>query len=304
MGKRILVADPDSVVQQVASYFLKLEGYDVEAVSDGVSAMEAIEKVGPDVIIMTPLLPGINGVEVSHFVRENPKYKTIPIVFLAERDEPLLNSIPELSQRFGIVSKPIDPTRLVNSIKEIIQKGPAPAENIAEPQKNIEELLGWEVAEEKVDVAEEVTEEKPPERSFDVTELLAGIIDVHDRETVVNQEVQFADNIPISCELSKENENPAAHQVCNPEFISVSQTMPGDEFQKQVREDNRNEIEEEFDVADHAAADIKNRITDEMIENMVRKIAADIVERVTREIVPDIAEREITKEIERLKGTE
>ena len=38
--------------------------------------------------------------------------------------------------------------------------------------------------------------------------------------------------------------------------------------------------------------DLRNRITDEMIENMVRKIATDIVERVARELVPDITERD------------
>ena len=296
MGKRIIVADSDSVVQQVASYFLKLEGYDVEAVGDGVSVMKAIEKSTPDVIVMTPVLPGINGVEVSRFVRENRQYKGIPIIFLAESEEPLLNDIPDLSQAFGIINKPIDPTKLVNTIKEYLENGAVPEKDIIESLKSIEELLGWDVSDKKmVKNTEEVLHGKSTERSFDVTEMLAGNINVPEKDTFLNPEASFTD------------EDPVCNPVCHPEFISGSQAMPDEEIPKQVRDDRDDGYgggEGEFETAVPVEADLKSRITDEMIENMVRRIAVDVVERVTRELVPDIAEREIIKEIERLKGIE
>ncbi len=296
MGKRIIVADSDSVVQQVASYFLKLEGYDVEAVGDGVSVMKAIEKSTPDVVVMTPVLPGINGVEVSRFVRENRQYKGIPIIFLAENEEPLLNDIPDLSQAFGIINKPIDPTKLVNTIKEYLENGAVPEKDITESLKSIEELLGWDVSDKKmVKNTEEVLHGKSIERSFDVTEMLAGNINVPEKDTFLNPEASFTDEDPVC--------NPA----CHPEFISGSQAMPDEEIPKQVRDDRDDGYgggEGGFKTAVPVEADLKSRVTDEMIENMVRKIAVDIVERVTRELVPDIAEREIIKEIERLKGIE
>src|SRR3972149_181716 len=299
MGKRIIVADSDSVVQQVASYFLKLEGYDVEAVGDGVSVMKAIEKSTPDVIVMTPVLTGINGVEVSRFVRENRQYKGIPIIFLAESEEPLLNDIPDLSQAFGIINKPIDPTKLVNTIKEYLENGAAHEKDITESLKSIEELLGWDVSDKKmVENTEEVLHGKSTERSFDVTEMLAGNINVPEKDTFVNPEASFTD------------EDSACNPVCHPEFISGSQAMPDEEIPKQVRDD-RDDMDDRddgdevgFETPVSVEADLKSRVTDEMIENMVRKIAVDVVERVTRELVPDIAEREIIKEIERLKGIE
>ena len=296
MGKKILVADSDSVVQQVVSYFLKLEGFDVEAVGDGVSVMEAIEKISPNAIIMTPVLPGINGVEVSHFVRESPQYRSIPIIFLSENEEPLLNNIPDLSQKFGIVNKPIDPTRLVNTVKEYLEKGSAPEEDIVESLKSIEELLGWDISDKKlVHRTEEVLQKKNMEGSFHVSEMLAGNINVPEKDTFLNPEASFTD------------EDPVCNPVCHPEFISGSQAMPDEEIPKQVRDDRDDGYgggEGEFETAVPVEADLKSRITDEMIENMVRKIAVDVVERVTRELVPDIAEREIIKEIERLKGIE
>lgn len=320
MGKKILVADSDSVVQQVVSYFLKLEGYDVEAVGDGVSAMEAIEKILPDIIIMTPDLPGINGVEVSHFVMDNPQYKTTPIIFLSESEEPLLNNIPDLSQRFGIVNKPIDPTKLVNTVKEYQEKGPVPAVEIEESLKSIEELLGWDVPETRlVHKDEEVLREETREGTFDVSDMLAGVIKVSEKVTEVSAETQSA-------------EGPSGynHEPINPWPSGDDGNALTAEWGIQMDQGQTNEFEYEdvdadftggtnlgmtpgdtdftnnagVETAEHVEADLKSRITDEMIEHMLRKIAVDIVERAAKEIVPDIAEREIIKEIERLKGIE
>src|SRR3972149_7593739 len=327
MGKKILVADSDSVVQQVVSYFLKLEGFDVEAVGDGVSVMEAIEKISPNAIIMTPVLPGINGVEVSHFVRESPQYRSIPIIFLSENEEPLLNNIPDLYQKFGIVNKPIDPTRLVNTVKEYLEKGSAPEEDIVESLKSIEELLGWDISDKKlVHRTEEVLQKKNMEGSFHVSEMLAGIIKAPEKETKVSPEIQLMDETPV-----------CHYEPCVETDSALSSGSPGEEILKRVQNDRdegfsvavgwapptaeaevgglcppytgfsdvpRESTISEPDEAENVEADLKSRVTDEIIENMVRKIAVDIVERVTRELVPDIAEREIIKEIERLKGIE
>ncbi len=262
MEKKILVADSDSVVQQVASYFLQLEGFDVETVGDGVSAMEAIEKIMPDVILLSPGLPGINGIEVSQLVREKSQYNNIPILFLAESEEPLLNNIPDFSDKYGVVRKPIDPTKLVSTVTEYMEKGVKAAKEIKESLKSIEELLGWEVTDKKegnFHAAAEYKEEVIKDKSFDVSDVFSGIIEETKKETA-------ATDLEEALTAERESE-------------IISQKL---------------EVEE----------DLRNRITDEMIENMVRKIATDIAEKVARELVPDIAEREIIKEIERLKGTE
>src|SRR3990172_8892136 len=252
MGKRIIVADSDSVVQQVASYFLKLEGYDVEAVGDGVSVMKAIEKSTPDVIVMTPVLPGINGVEVSRFVRENRQYKGIPIIFLAESEEPLLNDIPDLSQAFGIINKPIDPTKLVNTIKEYLENGAAPVEDIKESLKSIEELLGWDVSDKKiVEKTEEVLLGKSIERPFDVTEMLAGNINVSERKTEVSTDAQLTDEkIPLNPPFSKG------------EIISSILAEGEGNFPRVIRGGGGAFEEGEFETPVPVEADLKSRITD------------------------------------------
>ncbi|MEK6560401.1 MAG: response regulator [Nitrospirota bacterium] len=296
MGKKILVADSDSVVQQVATYFLKLEGFDVETVGDGVSAMEAIEKIMPDVILLSPGLPGINGIEVSQLVREKSQYNNIPILFLAESEEPLLNNIPDFSDKYGVVRKPIDPTKLVSTVTEYMEKGVKVSKETGESLKSIEELLGWEITDKKegnFHAAAEYKEEVIKGKSFDVSDVFSGIIEETKKETAAagSEEVLTIERESeiISQKLEKDESHPSP----------IPSPLRGEEKACPDRS-----LRSEGETSEYVEKDLRNRITDEMIENMVRKIATDIVEKVARELVPDITEREIIKEIERLKGTE
>ncbi len=137
MGKKVLVANSDVTVQQVTSYFLNLDGFDVKTVGDGVSAMEEIERFSPDIVLLDPELKGINGIEIFNLMQEKEEYQNIPVVFIAPED---CTSIPE---GYDIIPKPIDPTKMM----KIINRNLAPPEVLTETGESpkLEEMLGWEV---------------------------------------------------------------------------------------------------------------------------------------------------------------
>jgi CheY-like chemotaxis protein len=60
---RILLADDDPRVVSVVSRYLDLEGYDVEAVADGESAVERATADPPDLVILDIMMPAIDGIE-------------------------------------------------------------------------------------------------------------------------------------------------------------------------------------------------------------------------------------------------
>ena len=79
---RILVADDDNIIQRFVSACLREQGYEVMLASDGDLALQAVEEVLPDLVILDIMMPKVDGFEVCRRVRE---WSQVPIVVLSAR---------------------------------------------------------------------------------------------------------------------------------------------------------------------------------------------------------------------------
>lgn len=270
MGAKVLVAESDSTVQQVVSYFLNLEGFEVVTAGDGVAALEAVEVYHPEAVLLGPVLSGINGIEVSRLIREKSQFRDMPILFITESEDSLLKMGGDLPMGYGVIRKPIDPTKMVDTLKAYLEKGEPPAAKAGE-SVSIEELLGWDVTEET--------------------------------KTRVTEWQEAAPDFPDSPDIAGIASGMSGTQEAVAEEI---REQPEEQMQEQTQEQTGEApAEEEAAAAETPGgieADVRDRITDDRIEEIISRIAREIVERAAWEVVPKIAEEEIRREIERLKG--
>jgi DNA-binding response OmpR family regulator len=84
MGETILVVEDEPSLQETLVYNLEKQGYKVEAVGDGRSALEAARRLLPDLIVLDIMLPELDGFEVCKILR---KEMTVPILMLTARDD-------------------------------------------------------------------------------------------------------------------------------------------------------------------------------------------------------------------------
>lgn len=84
MPETILVVEDELALRDTLSYNLKKDGFIVEAVGDGRSALDSARKLKPDLIILDLMLPEIDGFEVCRILR---KEMTTPILMLTARDD-------------------------------------------------------------------------------------------------------------------------------------------------------------------------------------------------------------------------
>jgi DNA-binding response OmpR family regulator len=84
MPESILVVEDEPSLQETLAYNLKKEGYTVEAVGDGLVALESARRLKPDLIVLDLMLPGIDGFEVCRILR---KEMTTAILMLTARDD-------------------------------------------------------------------------------------------------------------------------------------------------------------------------------------------------------------------------
>jgi len=84
MPESILIVEDEPSLQETLAYNLKKDGYTVETVGDGLSALEAARRLKPDLIILDIMLPKMDGFEVARILR---KELTTAILMLTARDD-------------------------------------------------------------------------------------------------------------------------------------------------------------------------------------------------------------------------
>ncbi|MFN3967050.1 MAG: response regulator, partial [Endomicrobiia bacterium] len=119
---KILIADDDIEIQELLTFTLQKEGYEVITASDGEEAIKKTIEEKPDLVILDVILPRLSGYEVCEKLRENPSTSLIPII--------MLTSLTHAKDRIaGIklgadeyLSKPFEPYELVARIEGLLRR--------------------------------------------------------------------------------------------------------------------------------------------------------------------------------------
>ena len=77
--QKILVVEDEESFAEALLIGLEREGFDVEVLVDGASALERWEEIGPDLILLDVMLPGVSGVDVCRAIRGT---SNVPIVMV------------------------------------------------------------------------------------------------------------------------------------------------------------------------------------------------------------------------------
>jgi two-component system response regulator MprA len=80
----ILVVDDDPPIRRMLARSLAAEGYEVGSSADGGSALAAVERSVPDLVVLDVSMPGIDGLSVCRRLRD--KGLRLPILLLTARD--------------------------------------------------------------------------------------------------------------------------------------------------------------------------------------------------------------------------
>ena len=88
-GHRVLVVDDDRNLRKIIGTNLELAGFGVETAADGPEALEKIEGLLPDVVLLDLMMPHMDGYEVARRIRAhaNPAIANVPIIILTAKSE-------------------------------------------------------------------------------------------------------------------------------------------------------------------------------------------------------------------------
>ncbi len=119
-SKEILIVDDDKTTLKALETILRREGYSVTPICLGKEAIRIARNNSVDLIILDIMMPDMDGGEVAHILKNDPKTKDIPIIFLSS----LITKKEEKSssEKDGIclISKPFNREELLSQIKNYL----------------------------------------------------------------------------------------------------------------------------------------------------------------------------------------
>lgn len=86
--KRVLVVEDESEIRQLISLHLKREGFVVSEVEDGESAMRELQDKTFHLVILDWMLPGRSGLELTRWMRTQPRFDRVPVLFVTAKTDP------------------------------------------------------------------------------------------------------------------------------------------------------------------------------------------------------------------------
>ncbi|MEW6503391.1 MAG: response regulator transcription factor [Chloroflexota bacterium] len=119
MPEKILIVEDELTLQETLAYNLTRQGYEVEAVGDGIKALDAARKLHPDLIILDIMLPGIDGFEVCRILRQE---MTTPVLMLTARDDEIDRVVGLEVGADDYLTKPFSMRELLARVKAMLRR--------------------------------------------------------------------------------------------------------------------------------------------------------------------------------------
>ena len=115
----IYVVEDEPSIGEVVGMYLRRAGYLVVSLTDGKSAIEALERQFPDLMVLDLMLPGVDGLGITRWVRQR---SDLPIIMLTARREEVDRIAGLEMGADDYVIKPFSPQELVSRVRAVLRR--------------------------------------------------------------------------------------------------------------------------------------------------------------------------------------
>jgi len=121
-NQKVLAVDDEEDILELLKFNLSREGYQVLCAESGEQAFRLVRSENPDLIVLDLMLPGIDGLEVTRRLKNDPDTRSIPIVMLtAKGEEADIVTGLELGAD-DYITKPFSPRILVARVRAVLRR--------------------------------------------------------------------------------------------------------------------------------------------------------------------------------------
>lgn len=164
---KILVVDDEKDIVEMIQYNLESNGYEVEAVNNGVDAMSKAATFKPDLILLDVMMPHKDGIQTCIELRSKPAFNDIVVIFLTALADEAAEIKGLEAGADDYISKPIKPKLLLSRVQSAFRRiNKTDGQTMSFPE--------LEINREKFIVTHKGVEVKLPRKEFELLALLAS----------------------------------------------------------------------------------------------------------------------------------
>ncbi|HEY6188081.1 MAG TPA: response regulator [Pyrinomonadaceae bacterium] len=122
MAKKILVVDDDPELQDLMSFALKREGYEVVSATDAYEGLEALDQEHFDLALLDVMMPKMDGLAMLSQVRERDKELRVIVMTALSTPGAAISALSDQASDF--LAKPFDVGQLLSAISTAFELAP------------------------------------------------------------------------------------------------------------------------------------------------------------------------------------
>jgi DNA-binding response OmpR family regulator len=118
----VLVADDDPAMRALVTSILTAQGWRVAEAPDGIAALDAAQRLRPDLMLLDMDMPRLDGLGVLETLRRRLIGRAVPVIVVTAHDDPAIESrCIELGAE-DYITKPIQPASLVARTRAVLRR--------------------------------------------------------------------------------------------------------------------------------------------------------------------------------------
>ena len=127
MGKHVVLVEDETNIAEAIRFLLGREGWRVETLANGATAVEVIRNASPDLVMLDVMLPGKSGFEILKELRADAALADLPILMLTARGQTRDREIALEAGVSRIMTKPFSNADMLAAVRDLTAAGTAKA---------------------------------------------------------------------------------------------------------------------------------------------------------------------------------
>jgi CheY-like chemotaxis protein len=120
----LLIVEDCVAIAAILARHLTGAGYDVTIAHDGVAALDHVSRRAPDCILLDLMMPVMTGIELLHWLKEDPATATIPVVLVSARIGEGRTHVFAERDADHCVGKPFTRQQVLDAVRAVLNARP------------------------------------------------------------------------------------------------------------------------------------------------------------------------------------